>query len=509
MNQPQRLALLLVSLALASCGGTPVNSSSVNSTSSLPSSTPASEGSTSSATLSSETSARDDTALKAFLTACKPNNGRTTSTIATDYGVADHYGEKAFYYESGSRAKTGYLVNGTQGIFDFSIVNDAVILGQALSAETSLYKATYTLADLAVSEVTAFTPAGANAYAIAVDSDNVSDLEAAIVSLAEVSTAYLSYGYITSISLSLTNTTATFSFDVNGTAISLSIYDLGAVSLPTIDTYLANPKTALTPAGFYSEVAAAQVSLFGQGNLAPFPKGVDPLFRQDVSMSEDDTPIVNGVSLTQFAQDISTSYIAQLTAEGYVSRLVSSLFGDTTYYEKKIVDQTETAGAHYISITCTYDSDYDETDIAIGLYIAPITYTSTDLTKANAYLTAYNTTALSIPLLTASDKITEVKSEDSASLNGTKLYLDVTVSIAAVADADAYVTAYDTLILAAGFTANSDYNLKNYSENGFFEYTKSTVTVYVSEAWTFASDSDQTGAYGGTLTFSFVDSAAA
>jgi hypothetical protein len=159
MNQPQRLALLLVSLALASCGGTPVNSSSVNSTSSLPSSTPASEGSTSSATLSSETSARDDTALKAFLTACKPNNGRTTSTIATDYGVADHYGEKAFYYESGSRAKTGYLVNGTQGIFDFSIVNDAVILGQALSAETSLYKATYTLADLAVSEVTAFTPA--------------------------------------------------------------------------------------------------------------------------------------------------------------------------------------------------------------------------------------------------------------------------------------------------------------------------------------------------------------
>jgi hypothetical protein len=243
--------------------------------------------------------------------------------------------------------------------------------------------------------------------------------------------------------------------------------------------------------------------------LAPFPKGVDPLFRQDVSMSEDDTPIVNGVSLTQFAQDISTSYIAQLTAEGYVSRLVSSLFGDTTYYEKKIVDQTETAGAHYISITCTYDSDYDETDIAIGLYIAPITYTSTDLTKANAYLTAYNTTALSIPLLTASDKITEVKSEDSASLNGTKLYLDVTVSIASVTDADAYVKAYDTLILAAGFSAHSDYNMANYADYGFLEYTMSTVTVYVSESWNYADDNDKTGAYGGTLTFSFVDSAVA
>jgi hypothetical protein len=480
-----RLILVVAASALlASCGSTA--SSSPAATSSAPA-----------------TSVPADYELETFLANCLQNNGRVVTTSGTTSFTTDYYGNVAVYNEAGEAAKTGYIVNGTQGIFEFTVENDAVVLGQPVSSATSILSAMYTLADLSAASLSDFVSAGANAYTVEAG-ETVSNTATALYGVSGLSFDYLSSTYITApLAVTLTADSLTCSFEVSGTAVSFVIKDLHSISLSFIKTYIQNPTVVAAPTAFNTAIVSAEASLFGEGITIPFPSGVTALFRQDVGYSDDDTPVINGISLTQFGKDISASYIAQLTAAGYVETVVSTLFGEETTYQKTISEQSETEGAHVIVITCAYDSDYEETDIAVSLSVLPITYEGSDLTKANSYLTAYNTTTLSIPSLPASEKITKVLTEDSAPMDGQKLELNVTLSIAAEADANAYVKAYDPLILAAGFTANSTYNLANYASNGFIEYSDGDVNVCVIKT---TSDS---GVYGGTIAYAFSDSTAA
>ncbi|OPZ36892.1 MAG: hypothetical protein BWY98_00294 [Tenericutes bacterium ADurb.BinA155] len=503
MKSPYVLVLAAATL-LAGCGQADLSSGAHGSA--LPSSGTTTSESSSPATsipVSSATSLRDDTVLTAFLAACKDDNGRVSSTFeSATYGTA-YYGDKAIYNETGPLAGTGYIVNGSQGLFEFTLQNDVLTLGQPVSASTSILPVSYTLADLSNAPLSDFASIGLNAYTVAVGA-SISTAAEALYGLCGLSTDYLSSDYITApMQVSVSADSLTCSFTVSDLAISFVVKDLGKVTLPILDTYLANPTPVTAPTAFNTAIVSAEASLFGEGITIPFPSGVTALFRQDVGYSDDDTPVINGISLTQFGKDISASYIAQLTAAGYVETIVSTLFGEETTYQKTISEQSETEGAHVIVVTCAYDSDYEETDIAVSLSVLPITHEDADLTRANGLLTAYNTATFSIPLLPASDKITKVVSGNSAPMNGTKLDFEAVLSIAAETDADAYVTAYDPLVTAAGLTADSTYNLANYASNGFIEYQKDKVTIFVVKT---TSDS---GVYEGSVTIYFSDSTAA
>jgi hypothetical protein len=508
-----RLILVVAASALlASCG------SQVSSLPSATSSAPADSGtvssspsaSTESGTASTSVpSAQENVDLKAVLAACQKDNGRVVTTINGVSSTLDYYGSIAIYNEDGDNAKTGYIVNGTQGLFEFSVENDAVVLGQAVSAKTSILTATYTLADLAAASLSDFTSTGVNAYTVEVG-EEVSDTATALYGVCGLSFDYLSSSYITApLAVSVTADSLTCSFKISNTSISFVVKDLNKVALPFVDAYVKNPVVVAAPTAYNAAIVAAEAQLFGEGLAIPFPTGIDGLFRQDVSYSDDDPTVATGFALTEFGKDISSSYIAQLKAAGYTETVVTTIFGEYTAYQKQFSEQSETAGAKVIVITCSYDSDYDETDISVSVEVLPVTHEDTDLTRANALLTAYNTAALSIPLLPASEKITNVKTENSAPNDGSKLGFDATLSIAAEADADAYAAAYDKLILAAGFTADSEYVIASWSSNGYLAYTNGDVSVSINEAWNYASESDNIGSYGGSLTFSFVDSTVA
>jgi len=503
MKKQAAIGLLAVSMLLAACesnSGGSLSSNSVDDSTSVSGSASTDSSVSSYSTVSSSSVLTPSEVLEGFLKKLEANNCTVTEQ---GYMVAKYLGEAELVtYDEAPDDPTGLLFNGDQGVFDYTVADNQVVIGQAAGSGTSFkedFSTPYQLSQLA-SDVT--VPASGYTYTV----DPTSYFAAYAIAIDDWNPAYAIYGYVDSMSLTIQSdlSGASITYKLNST-YSYTITSVGSTADAVVEAYMANPIAQPARTAFTSDFLAGAANLFGEGNEVPFPSGLaTELFRNDVTFA-DDNVTVESLSFSEFkAGDISESYAIILLADGFVAATGTDYYGDeVTYYEKELSPETATIGKSVMDIAFSYDSDYSEFAATITAYTYPKTYVGTDFGKANEILGAYNGTATTLfPLLSASDKVTAVKVEDCAARDGCKLFLDVTAAIAEEADATAYIAAFNDLAVAAGFTLETNYT---WADDGYeiFDISGTTLSILVSGSF------DSEGAYAGSIFFEFQDTATA
>jgi hypothetical protein len=448
----------------------------------------------------------ESAALTAFLTKLKANN---CTILEKETGMADLtmslYGNEGVYLDNGTAASFGLIVNKTQGVFDFTYSNNAVVLGQAESATASLSSVFYTPAEIAAAENDFTKTEGSLVYEVNAVDDAFPDLAYLIVGLAQIDTLYLDYGLVSGISLEIASdgNSGTFSFDYGSASetytVTMAVSAIGTTNNDVFSAYLAAPSDAETRTAFTAETIAAGRAIFGDSVTLPFPTGLaDALFRDDVS--NDDNDDADYISFEEFGKDITPAYVNQLLAAGYAKVETTDIFGSAlVYYEKSFKEETGNVGPSVIRVSASYDEASKTSSVTIDDYTYPKTIETTDVAKANEYLTTYNGKEATLPLLAESADITKAVTKDYAAVENKKFSLVADLSIAVEATAKTYGKAYLDALVAKGFAYATD----DWSGDGYAELSKGTVSVTAS---TWTNDSD---AFDGGLSIYWNDAATA
>lgn len=416
--------------------------------------------------------------------------------------VAKYFGAaKLVTYEEGGEDPSGLIQNGEQGVFEYSVENDAIVIGQA--AGSGSFKEDY-INPYQLTKLSANVTVPSSGYTYTVDPSSY--FAAYAIGIDDWNPAYALYGLVDSMSLKIEQdiSSATITYKLDTTTASYTISDIGTTTDAKITDYVASPVLQSPRTAFTSAFSEAAVSLFGAGVVIPFPTGAaTALFRDDVVFA-DDNVTAQSLSFSEFqAGDISQSYIDILTAAGYVEVTGTDAYGsEFTAYEKTLVDETATAGKTVIRISVAFDADSSEFDATIESYSYPKVYEGVDFTKANEIIGTYNSSAAkAFPLFATSEKVTAVHVEDYASIQACKLFIDVTIAIAAEADANAYVTSLTSLATAAGFVLATTYT---WATDGYEELNLGdNLSILV------AGKYDDNGAYAGSIIVELSDSTAA
>jgi len=485
MKSSHRLSVLLpVALLLVSCVNATSGESSL---------------STDDAFSGSSTSSSEKVDLASFLAKLAANNC-TLSLSGAGAATISFYGDQGFYAEfDGSSQPSGVLVNKNQGIFDFTYADGGVLLGQAESNSTKINDIFYTPSDLAEASGD-FSPSGENVYDVKMTDGYYFDVAYAIIGLSQIDTAYLDYGFVSNLKLTIDEdgNGASFTFSITQDEqvyeFATDVNQIGTTSNAAFSAYLASPSDVPARTSYTAESVDTLEQIFGESVAIPFPHGLaSALFRDDLAY--DDEGFLQGITFQEFGSDISASFVNQLLADGYQSVTNSDFSGTYLTYEKSYQLESETVGASVISFQVAYDEDSGITSGSISSYTYPKSFESTDLNKTNEILTAYNGAVTTMPLLPVSSDFSKVLALDSSYIENVALSLEVDLSVSVYETCIAYAKAYISLLTTAGFTVQYG----DLETDGYTSYGKGQASVAMA-LW--YNDND---AFDGGFSFFFSD----
>lgn len=517
-------AVVTGAFLLGSCGGTAVSSSSQGTVSSAAASSAASSAvSSSSAVVSSSSSVAPTPKerLVAYLATLADCNATfTDSTIMK----TEFYGKKARYttYLGDYAGKDGYsdggvLVNGTQGIFDFTIENGAVVLGaiETVNSELLIPDAYYTPADLAGT---------GDKWVAGIDDDTWTSTDAAlggsILSLDGYS-GYSSTGTFAS-TLVFNGDDVELECDYTpkkGTATTAKgvLTAVGTTTNAVVTAYLASPSVLPNPSGWTPDQKTALDGFLG--TAIPFPTGAT--YAMSFSSDKDTMDEVSGFTITDFASgDIVDSYKAQIEAAGWTYSADRSTpeaditnWGYAMYlYEKPLSDATATTGAMIYSLQVDFipTSALDEgqrvyypngqMQIIVNTYQKPFIkdITADELNTYYAGIKDSSDKAI-LPTFTFGEEATKITlTDNTATINhlyGMDImtnYSVVDITIADETKAVADVTAISTACTAAKLTDGG----KTIAADHEVSFSVSSISF----AFSAAINYDDAGVYTGKIT---------
>lgn len=493
---------LAASLILAGCAKPETNSS---------------VGDQSSETSSSESSSSENAAqvrrdaMVKFMRAVAPNNATVTSSGLVS-SKSYWLGTKAVVFEgtstSGAVEKYGYLVNGNQGIFQFSLdaAGTTVTLGDFADPSTDITEILVN-PSLVFATMTAFTEffLGAGGTGLVYTFDVSS-----IMSSSKVGQYFVGYmlalsglnsslaSYVTALSLTLDDgngTGASINATLDLTALqygvakqSATIGAIGETTYKVVEDYLKNPIEVQAPTDWSAAAKRAINSVFGtNASKVIFPTGLVTYAFTDGALTQTNSTTGSeetvGVSFVSYGSNITDEYAALLTKAGYAENADFSgtnSSGDVVKgYTIETTAATATSGATYLLAQIAYSTEDKTTTVQIYYAKNGLEYKDLTLDEANTKVAALNKSIyFDIPTLPASDLVTGVAITDYSGATGYedyKYFWRAQISIAKESDALAYAQSYVATV-------------KNYSDSGKYTFAKDGAVVY------FATYSGQTAA---------------
>lgn len=411
--------------------------------------------------------------------------------FSKDAIYATYLGDYASYGAAGS------INVGTQGMFDFTIDNGAITLGNcdSSSAEATISWFYYTLEDLAGS-AKAWTSTGVtNAY-----TSSDATIGAAIACLGGYSD-YANSGKATFatqlvigeqadaavIKTTMTYNKKTYTADAEVTAI-------GTTANATVTSFLAAPPTLTAKTAWGSATQTAMTSLLNE--IIPLPTGTSCNTYE--SVTTDDNGAISDITLQDFGSgDILAAYQAQLIADGWTLSTERTdetgdmeKYGYVMYmYEKVKTAATSKAGKIVYTLQVDYKpvSAYSSAtgkkvypkgtfQIVATVYQYPLVIT-TDVAGLNTYyadIKKADATA-AIPTLAFASTVTGVTITDysltAAAVYGMDFvnYSDAKIAIATEADALTDLATIGAALVSAGYTDGET----TIADDGYLSYSLS------------------------------------
>jgi hypothetical protein len=487
------LTASMLFVSLSGCAGT--TSSSAAASSSAASSAAASSAAASSSAAESSSAASSSSSvassvnyaaiLNTFLAPLANDN--YTLTI-NDYVTYQQLGTKAVYKtylgDYASNGNAGYVLNGSQGLFRFSLAADgSFVIGNCLSPAGATKLTAYCF------DITAIAPTEASWKHTEGEDYIFTTSDVTIgTTLANVG-GYGSYtskatAFATTLTIDEAKTSATFAttmtYNKKDYTIAGAISLIGSTSIAAVDAYIAAPATLVAPKAWKSDTQTGMTSLINE--VLPFPSGVS--YATSESMTTDDSGAVSDITFQDFASgDISEAYKAALVADGWTlseSRTdveaEIAQYGYAMYmYEKVKTPATSTMGP----LCYTVQVDFIAKDILdlsskalypngvfqviCTVYQNPL-ITNVSVAELNTYYATIKKTdgTAALPTLTLGSEVTKIVLTDYTAMASANFglaftnYSDAKLSIADKATAVSDVTTIEASLSAAGLTSSGD-----------------------------------------------------
>lgn len=447
----------------------------------------------SSSSSSSEATIDRKAALISFMRKVADNN-LTVEVNGLFEGKTYWLGTQAVLFEeadeSGATTRQGYLVNGKQGIFKYSLdaAGTALTLGAFVDPSTDITDALICPAVTFTSSIFAdyLLSAGGTELIYTFDLASLLNDQYGVyfvrymLSVASLGSSVLKF--VTSLSLILNAedpTQATVSVALQDSS---GIYShnavmtaFGSTENAVVSEYLKNPTEVKAPTDWSATAKKAINDVFKtDADKIVFPTGLVTYAFAD-SPAYDDNNKVNGVTFSAYNGDIRTAYTALLEKAGYTKNYDycgANSTGDAVMgYTIEITPATDTAGAKLLLASIVYSPDDNATGAQFQYVQAPVTYDALTIEEANKQaVDAINKAATyDIPKLIASDVVTEVNAKNFTGATNYESYAyawQLELAIAKEADALAYAKSYIKAI-SSKYVDSGKYTLE---ENGVVVY---------------------------------------
>lgn len=524
------LVSALFAFSLVGCTTPSNGGSSAASSSSPTTSTPTTSAPTTSAPTTSDPASSSSTAPTIDLTEFLSKFAVSNYTVEfEDFVSFSFFGKDALYGtylgDYADYGSAGSINVGTQGMFDFTMDDKAITLGNCdtVSPDATISWFYYTLEDLATSAKTWTAGTVANVYT---STDTV--VGSAIACLggykdyANSSKSTFSTQLIIGDSADAAILKTTMTYNKKAYDIEAEVTKIGTTENAVVSAFLAAPPTLTAATAWSSQLQSSMTTLVNE--VIPLPTGTS--YATYESVSADDDGAVTGITYQDFGSgDILAAYQAQLIADGWsLSSERTDEEGDMEnygyvmyMYEKVKTEATAKEGKVVYTLQVSYEpvDAFDSASakevypqgifqIIASVYQYPLVIT-TDVAGLNTYyadLTKADGT-MAIPTIAFASTVTGITITDytltASAIYGIEFanYSDAAIAIATEADALADIATIGAGFVSAGYT---DYG-PTIADDGYLQYLLAdaaypNLDMNISLTPNYTDD----GAYAGTIT---------
>jgi len=451
------------------------------------------------------------------------------TVVYKDFVSYSYFGKDALYGtylgEYADYGSTGSINVGTQGMFDFTMDDSAITLGNcdSVSPDATVAWFYFTLDDLVTSAKTWTAGNGENVFTSA---------DTAVGSAIACLGGYKDYAlsdkatFTTQLTIgdgedsAILKTTMTYSkktYDIEA-----EVSEIGKTENPVVSAFLAAPPTLTAATAWSDELQSSMTSLINE--VIPLPNGTSYATYESINTDEND--VVTDITYEDLGSgDILEAYQAQLIADGWtLSSERTDEAGDMEnygyvmyMYEKVKTEATAKEGKTVYTLQVSYEPVDAFTNasskevypkgvfqIIASVYQYPVVI-KTDVAGLNTYYASFTKAdgTAAIPTITFASAVTGVTITDytltASAIYGIDFvnYSDAVVAIASKEDALTDIGTIGASFVSAGYM---DYGT-TIADDGYLEYALAddaypNLSMNVSLSPNYAED----GTYAGTIT---------